>query len=238
MLEYSVFAICCLAIVLPLDTLTVALQNYLQGIRNLRLVNIMNFGERFFIPVITAVALGIPFGSKGILASIAVGKVLIILMMFGIVCIRRKGLPGSFNDFMFLPDDFGGQENQNYYAKINTMDDVMAASNEIRGYCASNRIDPTKANYTSLFIEEMAGNIVQHGIGKKPVAADLRVFVNEGQILITLRDCFNRFDPTEYYKTIRNAHSGESNGIRIVMKLAKEVRYVNAFNSNNLMILI
>lgn len=237
-LEYSVFAICCLALVLPLDTLTVALQNYLQGIENLKLVNIMNFGERFFIPVITAIALGIPFGSKGILASIAAGKILIILMMFIIVCIRRKGLPKSINDFMFLPDDFGGSAAHNYYAEIDTLDDVMNASIEVQEYCKNNGIDPIKANHISLFIEEMAGNIVNHGVHKKQISVNLRVFISDGQILITLRDYFNYFDPTEYHKLQSDTYDGESNGIRIVMQLAKEVRYVNAFGINNLMILV
>lgn len=237
-LEYSVFAICCLSIVLPLDTLTVALQNYLQGIGNLKLVNIMNFGERFFIPVITAVMLGIPFGSKGILASIAAGKILIILMMFTIVCVRRKGLPKSINDFMFLPDDFGGNEVDNYYAEINNIDDVMNASLEIQEYCKNNNIDSVKAKHLSLFIEEMAGNIVQHGVHKKQVSVNLRVFINEGQILVSLRDFYNYFDPTEYYAMTQDKCDGEVNGIRIVMGLAKEVRYVNAFGTNNLIILI
>lgn len=237
-LEYSIFAICCLAIVLPLDTLTVALQNYLQGIGNLRLVNLMNFGERFFIPVITAVMLGIPFGSKGILASIAVGKILIILLMFVVICIRRKGLPQNINDFMFLPDDFGGSTDCNYYAEINTLDDVMAASIGIKDYCQNNAIDKAKTTHLSLFIEEMAGNIIKHGIHKKQISVGLRVFISDGQILITLQDYFNYFDPTEYYKIMQDKHDGESNGIRIVMKLATEVHYVNAFGINNLMILI
>ncbi len=237
-LEYSVFAICCLAAVLPLDTLTVALQNYLQGIEKLKLVNIINFGERFVIPVITAVVLGLSFGSKGILASIAVGKILIILMMFVIICIRRKGLPKNINDFMFLPDDFGGSTDHNYYAEINTIDDVMASSIGIKEYCEHNNIDATRTNYISLFIEEMAGNIVKHGIHNKQISTSLRVFINEGQVLITLRDYFNYFDPTEYYKASKDKRDFESNGIKIVMQLAKEVHYVNAFGINNLMILL
>lgn len=237
-LEYSIFAICTLAIVIPLDTLTGALQNYLQGIGNLKLVNLINFGERFFIPVITAVILGINFGSKGILASIAVGKLLIIPMLFVIICIRRKGLPKNINDFMFLPDDFGGSPDCNYYAEINTLEDVMASSIGIKEYCQNNAIDKAKTSYISLFIEEMAGNIIKHGVHKKQISVNLRVFISDGQILITLQDYFNYFDPTEYYKTMPDKHDGKSNGIRIVMKLAKEVHYVNAFGINNLMILI
>ena len=88
--ELAVFAIRCMALSLVLDTLLVALGNYLQGIQNRKLVNLMNFAERFFIPVLTAFVLGRMYGSKGIMASLAVGKLLLGLIMFGIICLRCR----------------------------------------------------------------------------------------------------------------------------------------------------
>ena len=78
----SAFSIRCMALGLVLDTLLVSFQNYLQGIQKRKLVNLMNLGERLFIPVLTAFTLGRLFGSKGIMASVAISKVLLSLMVF------------------------------------------------------------------------------------------------------------------------------------------------------------
>lgn len=69
-------------------------------------------------------------------------------------------------------------------------------------------------------------------------SVDLRIFTDNDQIFISLRDYFNYFDPTEYYKKVNDRSIAEKNGIKIVMELAKEVRYVSTFNSNNIMILV
>ena len=78
----SAFSIRCMALGLVLDTLLVSFQNYLQGIQKRKLVNLMNLGERLFIPVLTAFTLGRLFGSKGIMASVAISKVLLSSMVF------------------------------------------------------------------------------------------------------------------------------------------------------------
>ena len=78
----SAFSIRCMALGLVLYTLLVSFQNYLQGIQKRKLVNLMNLGERLFIPVLTAFTLGRLFGSKGIMASVAISKVLLSLMVF------------------------------------------------------------------------------------------------------------------------------------------------------------
>lgn len=78
----SAFSIRCMALGLVLDTLLVSFQNYLQGIQKRTLVNLMNLGERLFIPVLTAFTLGRLFGSKGIMASVAISKAPLSLMVF------------------------------------------------------------------------------------------------------------------------------------------------------------
>ena len=65
---------------------------------------------------------------------------------------------------------------------------------------------------------------------------DYRLFVSGNRICLSLRDFCEKFDPTACYA----AHSGdnpeENIGIRMVGKMAKEFRYFNAFNSNNILV--
>ena len=235
--ELAIFSMRCMAVSLVFDTLAVAFQNYLQGICQRKMVNLMNFGERFFIPIITALVLGRFWGSKGIMASVAVGKLLLVVMMFLVLCVRCKGFPKKQDDFMFLPAEFGGSAGENHYASIRSMEDVIRESTAAEEFCKARGADEKISELISLFVEEMAGNIIQHGHKKKKapdIAVEYRLCVNENGITITLRDCYEAFDPVEYF----NRHIGEDGeyGIEVVMKLANQVSYSNAFNSNNLLI--
>ena len=131
------------------------------------------------------------FGSKGIMASIAVGKIILIVPLAVIVFIR-------------------------------------------------NGMSSRDAKLMALFIEETAGNIIEHG---KPrlfhkLRADYRLSYSSGKICVTLRDYCGHFDPSAFYEAHKDDSPENLSGIKIVMGLADDVRYFNAFNSNNIMIYI
>ena len=234
----SVFSIRCIAVGLSLDAVTEALQDYLQGIQNRKMVNILCFAERFFIPVAMAFILGHLFGSKGIMASVAVGKAVLLGALFIYLTVRNKGIPKRLEDYMFLKPGFGGREEDNLNARIITMDDVMRESERAAEFCRAHGTDGRTAHMMALFVEEMAGNIVSHGRprGRDGVCVDYRLFADGNSICLSLRDYCEAFDPMKYYEMHR-ADSAEDNlGIRMVMKLAKDVRYVNTYNSNCLFI--
>lgn len=233
-MELSVFSIRCMAISLPLDALACAYQNYLQGIQRLKLVNTISLVERFFIPILTALVMGRLFGSKGVLASLAAGKVILVLAMYIIIWAHTKRMPMKIEDFMYLPDEFGGADEDNIYSRLSTIEDVMEQSERARQFCLDHNVDKQKADYCALFIEEMGGNIILHG--KPKSAADYRLFVSDGRISITLRDYCKLFDPQKYMEQKHKADEGI--GIRMVLKLASETKYYNAFNSNNIIILL
>ncbi len=234
----SVFSIRCMALSLVLDTLLVSFQYYLQGIGDHKFVNLMSFGERLFVPVLTAFILGQFFGSKGIMASIAVSKLLLGAIMFLIVCIRCRRFPHSWEDYMFLPEGFGGAESDSRDAVLNDMDDVMRESQMAEQFCLEHGTDTAKARWMALFVEEMAGNIMQHGkpSGTDSVCVDYRLFVSGSRIGLCLRDYCEAFDPAKYYEIHKGCAVDENIGIRMVMGHASEVKYYNTFNSNNLLL--
>ena len=234
----SVFSLRCMAVSFVFDTVSVSFQDYLQGVKNRKLVTFLNFTERFFLPVLMALVLGLLFGSMGIMASIAVSKIVLVLMMFGIICFRCRALPRKWEDFMFLPKDFGGKQEDNLYAQIQTIDDVIKESQRTEEFCLGHGVQPDRAKLMGLFVEEMAGNIVLHGNkkGRKGVCADFRLSLSEGKICLSLRDFCMEFDPFTYYELHKDEGPGENIGLRIVTELAGETAYINAFNSNNILI--
>ncbi len=237
-IELSVFSIRCMAVGLVLDGISEVYQDYLQGVQNRKMVNILCFAERFFIPVGTAFLLGMAFGTKGIMASVAVGKAVLFLIMFVFLCIRSKGIPKKADDVMLLPDGFGGSEEDNITAAIRTMDDVVRESERAAQFCSRHNMDKRRINLMSLFVEEMAGNIVKHGKprNRSGLYVDYRLYANQEKICLTLRDYCEEFDPMKYYEISSMEENENTIGIRMVMKLAKDIRYINTFNSNCLFI--
>ena len=238
-IELASFSIRCMALGIVPDTIVSAFIGYFQGINNRRLLNVINIADRFAVPVITAYVLGAYFGSKGIMASIAAGKLILIVFILVLIWCMKKRFAIRPEDLIFLPESFGGSESDNIYASILTLEDAMRESRRAEEFCINHGTDEKKAKMMSLFIEEMAVNIVKHGITRKShkTGADYRLSINNGTLCLTLRDLCEYFNPVAFY----NAHKGSSEnmlGISIVMNLAKDTRYFNAFNSNNIIISI
>ena len=236
----AVFAIRCMALGIVPDTIVSAFQGYFQGINSRRLLNAINIGDRFAAPIITACVLGVCFGSKGIMASIAAGKIIVVIFVFGLVWAKKKRFPAGLEDFMMLPDNFGGSEENNIYASISTVEEALSESRRAEDFCLRHGADSRKAKLMSLFIEEMAVNIVKHGLAQKRrrIGADYRLSINRQTLCLTLRDFCERFDPVAFYNAHNNGQAENMLGISLVMKLSKDIRYFNAFNSNNIIISI
>ena len=79
-----------MAIGLVFDTISAQIQHYLQGIRNLKMLNALCIGDRFVIPVATAFVLGRLYGSKGVLASVGISKFILVFVLVIYVLIRCK----------------------------------------------------------------------------------------------------------------------------------------------------
>ena len=235
-IDFATFSMRCMAIALVPDNLTVLFQHYLQGINERKLVNIINFASRFFIPVGTAAVLGYYYGSKGIMASMAASEIILLVFIVILVFMRT----GTLRNFTLLSATFGGSDSDNIYASIVTMDDVLRESERAEKFCLEHGISPERAQYMSMFVEEMGGNILTHGKPKMwhRLRADYRLSLTDGKICMTLRDCCDRFDPSAFYETHKDDPPEGLIGLKLVMGLADDVRYFSAFNSNNIMVYI
>ena len=234
----TIFSIRWMAVGLMFDTSTVLHQGYLQSTGNWKTSNALIIGERLFLPVAFAFVLGMLFGTKGVLASYAVSKIFLICSSFLVNCIRCHGVPREWKDIMLLPDDFGGSEEDNIYAEIRTMDDVVRESERAYDFCLQHYADKRVSTLAALFVEEMAGNVVRHAktSGDDSVYVRYRLFADQGRVCFSIMDLGDRFDPAAFYEMYHNDSPEKHVGIRMVMNTAEEVLYFNTFRSNNLTI--
>ena len=232
----SSFAIRCMALSLLFDMTACVYMSFLQSIRRRKEVIFLNVMDRFVLPVGAAAVLALLFRSKGLLASIALGKVLLVGAVYLMLWKVNRHVPRTLEQFMLIPEDFGGTRG-NLYGTIASMEDVMREVKRTEEFCLQQGASRKTAMRMSLFMEEMAGNIVQHGSDKqRESGGEYRLFVNEDRICLTLRDYNKAFDPTAWYQENQNSAPEVGTGIRLVMAMAEETYYFNAFNSNNLII--
>ena len=237
-ISLSIFAIRCMALSQLADIPICVYINYLRGIRRRQTVILLNVMDRFVLPVLSAGVLAFLFGSKGLLASIAFGKLLLLVTVVLILCFENKHVPKRVEHYMLIPTDFGGNNSDNLYGNVSSMEDVVNESQKMEDFCIRLGIKAESAMRMALFMEEMAGNIVQHGNAdtQKITGAEYRLFVSDNRICLTLRDYNQAFDPTAWYHDNSDGNPYEGTGIRIVMGLAEDIYYFNAFNSNNLIL--
>ncbi len=238
-LSLAVFSIRWMAAALVFDTVVALIQYYLQGIGDMKRANILSFSERFVVPVSCAFVLGLLYGSRGILASVAVCKIVLLALAFLVLCIDLRRVPKKWEDLMFLPEGFGGKEADNLYGRICSVDDAVSFSDRSGRFCLERGIDRKKAMLIALCVEEMAVNVLQHAekIKKDDVAIDFRLYVSDDRISFTMSDLGDLFDPTVFYRMHQNDSPEEHIGIRMLMKGADEVRYFSSFGSNNLIVI-
>lgn len=238
-ISLAVFSIRCMSVSLVFDTLIVLVQHYLQGTDNLKQANILAVFERFITPTLSALILGLAFGSKGILASMAASKLLLLILLIISNLIYFKGKQRDWTQMLFLPKGFGLEQSDNLYAKIHSRDEALEVSKQAYHFCMEHDTGERTAQLTSLFVEEMTINVFNHDQGKKKdkVYIDFRLYICDGKVAFSMMDLGDLFSPALFYELHKEDAPGTHIGIRMVTDMAKEMRYVSTLKSNNLTVM-
>ena len=139
---------------------------------------------------------------------------------------------------MFLPDDFGKNQDNNMYARMTCIDDAIKVSEETRSFALERNVDNKQANLIALFVEELAVNVFEHAEKKntKTPSIDYRLIIDDEKIRFIMSDLGELFDPTLFYELHKYDSPEEHIGIRMVMNAADEVNYYSTYKSNNLIV--
>ena len=125
--------------------------------------------------------------------------------------------------------------------KIMTKKDVVDFSEKAWQFCEDKGKSGRIAYLTSLAIEEMGKNVIEHGftMDKKSHVLSARIVYKDDELIIRMRDNCKSFDPRKKFEQVyANEEAGGSMGIKMIMAEASEVRYTTMFNLNNLLIRI
>ncbi len=213
--------------------------DYLQATGRIRPANMVYILEDVVFTVL-AVTLLSGTGSAGhVYRGIAAAQLLMFLAIPVFVMIRIRRLLRHQDDFLMLDRDFGVSPEDQIAVSITNMEEVTSLSERLWSFCCEKGMDRRRTYLTSLAAEEMAGNIVSHGFpdGKRH-NLDVRAICKNGEMVLTLRDDCRPFDPKERFRYLDSEDPATNIGLRMTMRLAREVSYSSAMKMNNLIIRI
>lgn len=219
-----------------LNILLTILFRLFQSSNQLTITNTVSFLQNLLPGIFTCVFVRIIGTDAAWLAFATVSALcLMIMFIYGI-----KGGKGSLKDitvFLHFPKDFGVSEEDRIALTIKKSEQVVEVADKVADFCKSRGASKEIAQKATLFVEEMASNVTDHGFTKMKHPEKGRVWVSaiykNDTLTVRIRDNCVAFDPKEYL-VLKQAEQYRALGIQLVIGLADEVVYQNVFGMNML----
>ncbi len=179
-------------------------------------------------------------GIRSVYYANVLNGIVTTLTIIGYALLKKKHFPRDMEELMVIPDDFGAPESERMDLSIKSMEDVVSVAERVQVFCHERGVDARRAYLAGLSMEEMAGNIVDHGFEKdsKKHSVDVRVVHKDGDVILRIKDDCVPFDPGERQKLAEGDDITKNIGIRMVFKIAQDVQYQNILGLNVLTIRI
>ena len=172
-------------------------------------------------------------------SNICNGVICFIIVLIASI-IARKKFPTNLEGLMAIPAGIGVSEDDRIDITVRSIDDVVTVSQQVIDFCESKGFDSRRPYFAGLCLEEMTGNVVEHGFNtdNKPHSVDIRVIKKDDNLILRIRDNCKAFDPSERAKVMGVDQTGKNIGIQLVYKIAEKVEYQNLLGMNVLTIRI
>lgn len=230
-------AVRCLALSLLFNGCNLIAIQYLQGARKMPQVHTLTAFHRMIALTVFTVIFGKLFGVSGLFAAIPASEAAVLIGYIAVsFLVNRKK---SFWDaLLMIPDGFGYNSENSCSFSISTVEEAVDVSERIEAFCRQHNADKRKGYFSARCMEELATNIIEHGftMDDKKHHCDIRVMLEPDEVVLRLRDDCPYFNIRERYDSLSDDDMETGVGIRLVYALAKDVNYINIFNTNTLII--
>ena len=172
-------------------------------------------------------------GINALYAANVLNGVITTLYIVGYAWFMNKNTSVRMKDLMVIPDDFGVGPDESIIS-VNKIEDVIKVAEKVQDFCEEKGMDEKTAYHAALAMEEMAGNIVDHGFKKdnKKHSIDIRVVHKDDDIILRLRDDCIPFNPDERRKLSDPDDPASNIGIRMIFAMAEEIKYQSILGMN------
>lgn len=231
-MAYSLFVI--LGCNMLIHCNTVSIMNPFQSLGRIKYSNIVYSFSALIFP------LAFSYGTCRFLAEYSVWlafpvcEALTVAILVFTAAKKCGHFPKSPADMLWIEEGF--DKGEKLSISLNEISEVVNVSERIIAFCKENGIDDRRSMFAGLCMEEIAGNIVEHGFTKKfkkNRMIDLFVMVDEDKgLTMRVRDNSVSFDPRSRVSTMNPDDPCKNIGIRMVAKIAKVMNYQQAFGMN------
>ncbi len=142
------------------------------------------------------------------------------------------------DQILLLPKDFDVPQEDQLEVSITTLDEVMGLSQQVWDFCDRHDCDERRKYLLSLAVEEMAGNVIEHGFTKdsRQHSVDVRIVKDKDSYILRIRDDCLIFDPIGRLELYSNEDMTKHIGIRMIVNMSQEVRHTCFLKLNNLFV--
>lgn len=237
----AVIAVAAFGVSIFLSSFNNVMLYYFQGAGNKKGSLILYLLNGFLCSVAFALITSRFLGTNGVWFAFPAGEVMTTIILFIYATVKTKGKCKGFEKFLFLPDDFGAAPEDCREITITSMEEVIGLSSKAQQFCEEKGASHRNAMLIALAVEEMAGNIIDHGFNEdnKKHTIDIRLISNKnGDFVLRIRDDCKAFDPQAYLELHHPEDPTAHIGIRMIYKMAKDIKYINTLKTNNLILTV
>ena len=229
-----------LPLAMPISVFTLNYTCYGQTVGKLRLVHVLSLLTGFVNIVLFSALLMPAHGMRGVYAAHVLNSVALVAVIGLYVTLFNRRLPKSISDLMAFPDGFGAPEGDWMNLRIAGMEEVVHVSEAIQSACLAHGVDARRSYFAALAMEEMAGNIVRHGLtrDRRRHEIDLRVTWKGDSLVLCIKDDCVRFDPVERLNMLSPKDPATNIGLRLAHRIALDMSYQSLLGLNVLLIRI
>ena len=235
----GVRAVRCLALSLLFNGCNQIAVSYLQSTRRILQVNLLTAFHRMIALTVFTVLLGRLFGVNGLYVAIPVSEAA-VLFGYILTALAANRCRGFWNSMLRIPDGFGYNSENSFSISISTVEEAVEVSERIEDFCSRHNVEKRKGYFSARCMEELSTNIIEHGftMDEKKHHCDIRVMLDPDEVVLRLRDDCPYFNIRERFDSLEEDDMEAGVGIRLVYALARDVSYINTFNTNTLIIRI
>jgi anti-sigma regulatory factor (Ser/Thr protein kinase) len=205
----------------------------------MKIVHVLSIMDGVAGTVLSSLILAPVLGAAGVWIAHVLNGVYTLAAVVVYSCMHRRKIPHSIEDLLAIPEDFGVAEDQRLDISIHNETEVTETSQLVMDFCRRVGIDAKRSIYAGLCMEEMAGNIVEHGFTDgKDHMVDVRVVNRPEGLLLRIKDDCRAFNPKEKLELIDPEDVTHNIGLRMAQRFARELSYSNVLGLNVLTILL
>lgn len=227
-----------LPLCMPFSIICMHFTAYGQASEKKAFVNILSLLDGVLDVALFSLLLTSTFKVNGVCMANVINGIITTLFIVGYSCFKNRYFPKNIDELMVIDDNFGVPYENRIDISVNSIDEVVNLSQRIIDFCKEKGIDDRRAFFCGLALEEMAGNIVEHGFtkDKKKHSINVRFSHKDDQIILRIKDDCIPFNPEERIRMSENDDVTKNIGIKMIYRMFKDIDYQYLLGMNVLTI--